>query len=82
MAEKQYTEIRSVQDVTDEIVGIVWGKVEGWYDGKRIDWEDVWDRADGALLDDGTYLDLGDALDSPALSEIQKRIIAMRRASL
>lgn len=67
--------------VTGEIVDLVWDIVDGWYQEGRIDWEDVWDRLDGSTIQDGTILDLGDDLLSPALVLIKARISRKRRAS-
>lgn len=78
MTEKKYTKVVAAKDVTEEIIDIVLDVVEGWYSEGRIDWEDVWDRAEGADLEDGTELDFGADLDSPAMREIKKRIRALR----
>lgn len=73
----KYTSVLKEEDVTDEIIDIVLGVVEGWYNEGRIDWEDVWERAEGAELADGTELDFGTDLDSPAMRKIKERIRAL-----
>jgi hypothetical protein len=67
-------EVRTAEDVTDEVMEIVRGIVEGWYDEGRIDWEDVWDRMEKSVLDDGRGIDMGDDLESPAQRKIKKEI--------
>jgi hypothetical protein len=67
-------EVRTAEDVTDEVMEIVRGIVEGWYDEGRIDWEDVWDRMEKNVLDDGRGIDMGDDLESPAQRKIKKEI--------
>lgn len=71
--DQPHTSVLKKEDVTDEIIDIMLGVVEGW-----IDWEDVWDRAKGAELADGTELDFGTDLDSPAMRNIKERIRALR----
>jgi hypothetical protein len=79
MFEKTYTTPQTAKDVTEEMLETVRDIVEGWYNDGPIDWEDVWNRADGTRLDDGTYLDMGDTNDSPAMRKIQRVIRAERR---
>jgi hypothetical protein len=67
-------EPRSEEDVTEELLEIVQGIVEGWYDEGRIDWEDVWDRMDKSVLDDGRGIDMGEDLGSPAIKKIKSEI--------
>jgi hypothetical protein len=67
-------EVRTAEDVTDEVLEIVQGIVEGWYDEGRIDWEDVWDRMEKSVLDDGRGIDMGDDLGSPAIKKIKSEI--------
>jgi len=74
---RKLTSVLRKEDVTDEIIDIVLDVVEGWYNEGRIDWEDVWDRSEGAELKDGTELDFGTDLASPAMREIKKRIRSM-----
>ncbi|MFF1701241.1 hypothetical protein [Streptomyces sp. NPDC058252] len=67
-------EVRTAEDVTDEVLELVQGIVEGWYDEGRIDWEDVWDRMDKKVLEDGRGIDMGSDLGSPAITKIKKEI--------
>ncbi|MGW1180078.1 hypothetical protein [Streptomyces drozdowiczii] len=79
MAEpKSDFEVRNAEDVTDEVLEIVKGIIEGWYDEGRIDWENVWDRVEKGQLDDGRGIDMGEDLDSPAVKKIKKEIRAWR----
>ena len=78
-AEAKLTSIHAVEDVTDEIIELVNGVVEGWYSEGRIDWSDVWDRVEGAELEDGTELDLGTDLGSPALNKLKREILKLRK---
>jgi hypothetical protein len=70
---------RAAADVTDELVQQALGIVEGWYDEGPIDWEDVWDRLERRVLDDGRGIDLGEDLGSPALKALQRRVRAARK---
>ena len=67
-----YTSLTSPEQITDEIVSMVVEVLRGWYPDNRTDWEDVWDRVDGSELSDGTRLDLGTDLLSPALRKLRK----------
>jgi hypothetical protein len=67
-------EVRTAEDVTDEALEMVQGIVEGWYNEGRIDWEDVWDRMDKRVLDDGRGIDMGSDLGSPAIRKIKREI--------
>lgn len=73
----KYTRVHEGADITDEIIEIAQSVYAGWYgDGQRIDWEDLIDRVDGAELSDGTRLDLGNSMDSPAIKKIKREIRA------
>lgn len=78
MTEKTHTVVRTAADVTEEVLDIAREVVDGWYAEGRVDWENVWDRMDGGELEDGTFLDLGEDLGSPALSKI-KRVLRSER---
>jgi hypothetical protein len=67
-----WTSPTQAADVTDEMVEIAREIVDGWYQEGRVDWEDVWDRMDGAELADGTHLDLGTDLGTPALAKLKR----------
>lgn len=66
------------ESVTDEIIEMVHGIVDGWYQEGRIDWENVWDRLERHELANGDGIDIP-SLDSPAQQEIKKRIRADRK---
>lgn len=77
----KYTSPVTAEDVTEEMVQAAVDIVDGWYQGSRIDWGDVLDRLDGTLLDDGTRLDLGNDLTTPAIAKIKKDVRARLRES-
>jgi DNA-binding PadR family transcriptional regulator len=66
--------IVEADDVTEEILEQVKGIVEGWYDDMSIDWEDVWDRMEKRVLNDGRGIDMGEDLGSPAIKKIKREI--------
>lgn len=74
----RFTEPKTADDVTAEMIGLVSEKVNGRYAEGRVDWEDVWDRTDDALLDDGTRLDLGTDTSSPALRKLKSEALKRR----
>jgi hypothetical protein len=70
-----YTTVTTEADLTSEILEAAEGIFDGWYaDETRIDWEDFLDRLDGIPLNDGTTLDLGDSVVSPAVKAIKAHI--------
>lgn len=75
--ETRYTEVTAREDVTQEILDLA--EYAASFQDDRIDWEDVWDRMDGAMLSDGTRLDLGRSSDSSAMRAIRRHINAARR---
>jgi hypothetical protein len=66
--------IVEAEDVTDEVLEAVQDIVGGWYDDGPIDWEDVWDRLEKRVLDDGRGIDMGEDLGSPAIKKIKREI--------
>jgi hypothetical protein len=76
--EARYTELQSADAVTEEIISLAYDIVDGWYQEGPVDWEDVLDRLDGATLADGSLLDLGSSLTSPAIRKIKKAVIKAR----
>lgn len=68
----EWTEVKSVEDITDEIAAMVRGVVEGWYPTGRIDWGNVWDRIERYPLDDGTKLSLPGDLASPVFKRLKE----------
>ncbi|MEV6313575.1 hypothetical protein AB0M10_33940 [Streptomyces sp. NPDC051840] len=79
MAKTNDFEVLTEEDATPEIIEIVKGIVEGWYDEGPIDWEDVWDRVEKRQLDDGRGIDMGTDLGSPAIKKIKREIAAWRK---
>ena len=79
MSEPTYTRVTEAAQVTEEILDIAQDTEEGWFgDSARIDWEDFIDRMDGTDLKDGTRLDLGDQIDSPAIRKIKRHVRTLR----
>lgn len=76
-----WTTVTAAEDVTEEILNAAESIFDGWYaDEPRIDWEDFLDRLEGIPLDNGTRLDLGRDMMSPAIKAIQKHIRAYRNS--
>ena len=76
---EEYTLVVTAESVTDEIVDIVCEIVDGWYQDSRIDWEDVIDRADNTELEDGTRIDFGGSMLSPAIRKVQRLVREYRK---
>lgn len=74
-----YTSVRAKADVTDEILSAGRDVIDGWYSESRIDTEEFIDRLDETPLDNGTYLDLGVDLLSPALKYIMSKMREYKR---
>jgi hypothetical protein len=77
--EKNYTLVVQASQVTDEIMEIAYGITEGWYQTGRIDWHDFLGHIDGSELSDGSILDLGDSMLSPAIKKIKSYVRDYRR---
>lgn len=73
------TTVMQVDQVTEEIVQAAFDIVEGWYNEGRIDWDNVWDRMEGSVLEDGTELDMGTDIDSPAMRRIKREVNKRRK---
>ncbi|WP_274916813.1 hypothetical protein [Streptomyces sp. WZ-12] len=73
-SESEDYEVVTAEDVTEEILEIVQGIVEGWYNEGPVDWENVWDRMEKYSLEDGRGIDMGGDLSSPAIRKIQREI--------
>lgn len=84
---RQYAEIRTADDVTEEVTQIALDIADGWYQTGRIDWDDLIDRIEGSELDDGSVIDFGDGLDkdktnmSGAIRKLKALIRQHRRES-
>lgn len=81
MFDTTYTTIVTAEDVTEEVLEMAWSVIEGWYQGgdRKIDWESVWDRMDGYVMKDGSEIDMGGEVDTPAMRKIQREIRKMIR---
>lgn len=61
-----WTEPETAEDARHpEILLAIEGAIEWQDDRPRLDWDEVWDRAEGYHLSDGTRLSLPGDLDSP-----------------
>lgn len=72
---------RTADDVTPDLIDAAVSVVDTHYTEGRVDWEDVWDKLEYVTLPDGSDIDLGGKLDSPALSEV-KRAVTKRRKEI
>lgn len=77
----KWTDVTDEDQVTEEILKIAEGVIDGWYSTGPIDWDDVWDRIDGAPLDDGTKLNIGNDLSSPVIMKLEAHIKNYRNKS-
>lgn len=68
----EWTAIRTSEDVTPEVIEIVHGLVDGWFDTGPIDTGDLTDRLERHRLEDGSQIDLGDDITSPAIRKIMR----------
>lgn len=73
------TSPRQAADVTTELVELVYGYAEAPMGGHMLTWEELWDRTDGARLNDGSTLDWGDQLDTPAMRKVQREVRRLLR---
>lgn len=78
MSKTRWTTAEAAEDVTPEILEAAESIVNGWYADGRVDWQDFIDRLDGTPLDDGTRLNLGDTMTSPAIRKIKAHVRAYR----
>lgn len=76
MSDERWTPIVSAADVTEEILTMAEDAAEGYAldDSGRIDWECAIDRLDGLELRDGSRIDLGSSIDSPAIRKIKREV--------
>ena len=72
------TQIIKAEDVTQEVLDAA-EAVEEYFADESIDWEDFLNRMDRMELSDGSKIDMGDSLDSPAIRQIKKYIRNLRR---
>lgn len=83
MSEERWTEVRTAADVTEEILELLMDEAEAQGLGGHgpIEWEDVLDPVEGLELRDGSRIDFGSSLDSPAIRKIKREVRARLRAS-
>lgn len=74
----RYTTCTAADEVTPEILEVA-ETTDEWYSDQPIEWEDFIDRMDGTILRDGTVLDMGPTIDSPAIRKIKRHIRDLRR---
>lgn len=76
----KWTTVTTADQVTPEILEAAENIYDGWWANEpRIDWQDFLDRLDGAPLNDGSRLNLGDDMASPAITKIKAHIRAYRK---
>lgn len=68
------TPIRETEDVTEELLDHAYAIFDGYYADERIVWTDFLDR-----LEQWGDVDLGSAMDSPAIKLIQKKVQKHRK---
>jgi hypothetical protein len=66
----------SFEEIPDEVKCTVDDIVDGWYQASRIDWEDVWDRLDGTVIDDGRVINV-ETLTGPAINGLKAYALKM-----
>jgi hypothetical protein len=76
----EYIDVIEVEDITDEIIEVVYSVVDGWYSDGRIDWEDLLCRVETTPIEDGRKINFGDSLDSPAIRRIKRLVREYRKS--
>jgi hypothetical protein len=72
----EITSRTSFEEIPDEVKRAVDDIVDGWYQAIRVDWEDVWDRLDGMVLDDGRVVSV-ETLAGPAIDGLKAYALKM-----
>lgn len=75
----QWCKVTGKGDVTQEVLELAESIEAAFYQDQPIDWQDFLDRIDGTRLDDGSTIDLGTELSSPAILHIKSHIRRHRR---
>ncbi|MCX5201493.1 hypothetical protein OG897_08510 [Streptomyces sp. NBC_00237] len=65
-------------EITEEIVDAAYEIADGWFQGKRINWERLLYRLDGMELADGRRLYMPEDLTHPANEALKKAVNKMR----
>jgi hypothetical protein len=68
---KEFTLVEQAGEVTPEVLVCVDSVIGGHYATGRVDWEDVWERLENYKLADGSSIDMGSMLNSPAMKRIK-----------
>lgn len=81
MSQDGWVTVTEADQVTEEILTAAEEIFTGWYARtNRIDWPEFLDRLDGQdFASLGGMLDLGNSLDTPAITKIKAHITAYRR---
>lgn len=77
---KRETAPVAAADITEEIIELALDVADGWYQSSPIDWEDLTDRIDGAELKDGSHLNMGDSMASPAIEKLKREVRKARQS--
>lgn len=72
----EITSRTSFEEIPDEVKCAVDDIVDGWYQAIQVDWEDVWDRLDGTVLDDGRVVSV-ETLTGPAIAGLKAYALKM-----
>lgn len=71
--------IKTRQDVTEDVLDIVWDVIEGWYMDVPIDWEDTLERAEKYA---GGEWEFGTQWDDQAIRYVQRVMRDRKREAL
>ena len=77
MSEPKYRKITEESDVDSEVLAAA-EYAESWFTDDRIDWDDFIDKMDGYHLKDGSVIDMGPSMDTPAIRAIKRYIKKLR----
>lgn len=72
-AEPEYTPTEAA-DITDEVVDMAVELVDGFYQNRKTDWEDVLYRLERQTLSDGRGIDFGEQDNTPAIRCLKRRV--------
>jgi hypothetical protein len=68
----------AANEVTEEIIEEAYQIADGWYQGQRIEWDDLLDRLEGMEVN-GKELDLGTDTLSPFIVKLKREVNKRRR---
>lgn len=69
----------SAEEITEEIVGLALAIADGWYQGQRIDWEELLWRLEGTELADGRTLYMPNGYLDPAIVTLKRKVNQARK---